>query len=207
VLGLPRSYALDSALAEDKFRELSRQFHPDRFAKADPRARRASLQRSVQLNEAWRTVKDPIRRAAYLLQLGGYELGGDDAAARPTGVTAGAGAVEAPPRKRIAVSPELLGDILELREELADARAGGDDARVQALAAAMRERVEVALGRIGEALGRAESTGPDSRARDSDWERAAGDLIAIRYFRRFLDEVAAHDEDAFATSEGDAAHA
>jgi hypothetical protein len=122
-------------------------------------------------------------------------------------VTAGAGAVEAPPRKRIAVSPELLGEILELREELADARAGGDDARVQALAAGMRERVEAALGRIGEALGRAESAGPDSRARDSEWERAAGDLIAIRYFRRFLDEVAAHDDDAFAASEGDTAHA
>jgi len=62
---VPPVYALDLADAEARFRELSRRFHPDRFAKADPRARRASLQRSVQLNEAWRTLRDPVRRADY----------------------------------------------------------------------------------------------------------------------------------------------
>src|SRR5688572_10972062 len=68
VLGLRRRFALDLAAAEAAFKERSRQLHPDRFAKADPRARRASLGRTVQLNEAWRTLRDPVRRAEYLLE-------------------------------------------------------------------------------------------------------------------------------------------
>ncbi len=71
VLGLPRKFSADLAVAETNFKKLSRQVHPDRFATADPRARKAALSRTVQLNEAWRTVKDPIRRAEYLLELAG----------------------------------------------------------------------------------------------------------------------------------------
>ena len=75
VLGVPRRYQQDLVQAEARFRELSRQVHPDRFARADPQARRASLQRTVQLNEAWKTVKEPVRRAEYLLRLAGYQIG------------------------------------------------------------------------------------------------------------------------------------
>src|SRR6266404_8033454 len=74
VFGLPRGYHLDVAALEARYRELTRKLHPDRFAKADPRERRASLGRSVQLNEAWRTLKDPIKRAEYLLRLLGVEV-------------------------------------------------------------------------------------------------------------------------------------
>ena len=85
VLGVARSFAVDVADAEQRFKEHSRRLHPDRFAKADPRARRASLQRSVQLNEAWRTVKDPMRRAEYLLALCGYAVGAEEGATAPAG--------------------------------------------------------------------------------------------------------------------------
>ncbi len=78
VLGLPRRFEVDLGAAETAYKELSRQLHPDRFAKADPRARKAALARTVQLNDAWRTVKDPLRRADYLLELAGFSLGGDD---------------------------------------------------------------------------------------------------------------------------------
>ena len=54
VLGVPRAYDLDVASVEAKYKELSRKLHPDRYAKADPRARKAALQRTVALNEAWR---------------------------------------------------------------------------------------------------------------------------------------------------------
>src|SRR4051812_30048968 len=71
VLGVPARYAVDVADLEGRYKELSRKVHPDRFAKDDPRARRASLERTVQLNEAWRTLRDPVRRAEYLLKLSG----------------------------------------------------------------------------------------------------------------------------------------
>ena len=57
VLGVERRFALDREALERRYKELTRVLHPDRFARADARARRASLARSVQLNEAWRTLR------------------------------------------------------------------------------------------------------------------------------------------------------
>jgi molecular chaperone HscB len=189
VLGVPMTYGVDLAAAEARFRELSRRFHPDRFATADPRARRASLQRSVQLNEAWRTIKDPLRRAEYLLRLAGYDVGAEHGASRPgmTDPKTGAGT----DREKIAVPPRLLGEILELREELADARAAGDDERVAALSRSVRAQLDAAEAGVAAALGGvpAGQTAPREAL-----EIAAHELIAIRYYRRFLDEVAVHEE-------------
>jgi molecular chaperone HscB len=157
VLGAERRYDLDLADLEGRFRELSRKLHPDRFAKADPRARRASLQRSVQLNEAWRTLKDPFRRAEYLLSLAGVRLGKE---------------VPAP----------LLMETLELREELGEARAAGDDGKIQAMAATMRARVQAAMRAVAEGLAAGRL------------DRVAAELVALRYYRRFMEEVALHDD-------------
>jgi molecular chaperone HscB len=157
VLGVERRYDVDPSDLEARYRELTRKFHPDRFAKADPQARRASLQRSVQLNEAWRTLKDPIKRAEYLVSSSGVAIAG-------------------------AVPPALLMETLELREELGDARAAGDDRKVQAMARAMSLRLRGAMQEVAQDLtaGRFQS--------------AADRLVAIRYHRRFMDEVALHDE-------------
>ena len=75
VLGLARAFAFDAAGAEQRYKELTKVLHPDRYARADARARRASLERSVQLNEAWQALKDPVRRAEYLLSLHGIDVG------------------------------------------------------------------------------------------------------------------------------------
>src|SRR5439155_13136426 len=56
VLGVERRFAVDLGALERRYKEMTRVLHPDRFARADARARRASLARSVQLNEAWRTL-------------------------------------------------------------------------------------------------------------------------------------------------------
>jgi molecular chaperone HscB len=141
----------------------------------------------VQLNEAWSTVKDPVRRAEYLLHLHGYEVGAEQGASAPSRTEDGSGGGE---RRRIPVPPDLLGEILELREELSEARAVGDDMRVQAMAASVRERSEQALARAAEAIARA---GTSAATRDDDLTAAARELISIRYFRRFLEEVALHD--------------
>lgn len=181
VLGQPRRFDLDTQAAEARFRALSREIHPDRFATADPRARKFSMQRTVQLNEAWKQLKDPIRRAEYLLSLDGWEVGAESGASRP-------GADGS--RQRVPVPPALLGEVLELREELADARADGDDARVQKLARDVRQRADAAMARVAEGFAAAQGAADRAPALES----IAHQLIGIRYWRRFLDEVAAHDE-------------
>jgi len=72
-LGLPRGYHLDAEALSGIMRDRSRRLHPDRFAKADPREKSYSLQHTTFLNDAVRTLKDPQRRAEYLLSLYGLK--------------------------------------------------------------------------------------------------------------------------------------
>jgi molecular chaperone HscB len=119
-LGLPRAYAVDVTDLEARFRERSRLLHPDRFARASPRERRLSLERTTRLNDAFRTLKDPRRRARYLLSLLGHDP-----------------LVEA----RSLHDPEFLEEQLELRETLAEARSSGDARRLSLIATGARERI------------------------------------------------------------------
>jgi molecular chaperone HscB len=177
VLGVERGFALDREALERRYKELTRVLHPDRFARAEPRARRASLARSVQLNEAWRTLKDPVRRAEYLLSLAGVEVAGESGTVRPG---------RAGERERVPVPQALLMEVLELREGLAEARAAQDHGRVQTLADDVRRRRESALRAVGSVFGQ----------KAPDLEAIARDLVAVRYYDRFLDEVAVHEEAA-----------
>jgi len=117
---LPREFALDPADLERRFRERSRQLHPDRFAKAEPRERRLSLERATRLNDAHRALKDWRLRAAYLLKLAGQDVFGEG---------------------RTFADPEFLEEQLEWREALALARADGDQAALAGIAARARFRL------------------------------------------------------------------
>jgi molecular chaperone HscB len=184
VLNVPKTFALDVAQAEARFRELSRIVHPDRFATSDPRAKRFSTQRTVQLNEAWRTLKDAVRRAEYLLSQAGFDIGAETGASRPG---SGAGA-----REKIALPAGLLARVLELREDLADARSDGDQARVQALAGQVRQRLGETMEHVAAIF--ASMPSQTGGASQPALESIAHDMIELRYLRRFLDEVDAHDE-------------
>lgn len=173
VLGLPRKFEVDLAAAESAYKDLSRQLHPDRFAKADPRARKAALARTVEINDAWRTVKDPVRRAGYLLELAGFGLAGDDRKVPALAKT-----------KQVAAPPTFLIEILELRDELAAAQRAGDSVKVAFMADEMRGRFDATMKEIAIAL------------EAGRFEEAARSLSALRYYQRFLDEVAAHEERA-----------
>src|SRR5688572_13970524 len=72
-LALPRKLNLDPSVIEQQFRALSRQFHPDYFYNGTPAERRASLERSSYLNDAYRTLRQPIPRVEYLLSLEGMD--------------------------------------------------------------------------------------------------------------------------------------
>jgi molecular chaperone HscB len=102
-LGVPRKLALDLPALEQNFRALSRQFHPDYFYNATPAERRASLERSSYLNDAYRTLRQPIARTEYLLELEGLPAGGN-----------GEGAKQVP--------ASLLEDVFALNEELDSVR-------------------------------------------------------------------------------------
>jgi molecular chaperone HscB len=120
LLGLPREFAIDVPDLERRFRERSRVLHPDRFARAEPRERRLSLERATRLNDAYRYLKDWRLRAAYLLRLAGTDP-----------------LVEG----RTYADPDFLEEQLEWREELALAQADGDHARLGRIAVDARERL------------------------------------------------------------------
>jgi molecular chaperone HscB len=102
-LGVPRKLGLDSAALEQNFRALSREFHPDYFYNATPAERRSSLERSSYLNDAYRTLRQPIARTEYLLELEGLPAGGN-----------GQGSKQVP--------AALLEDVFALNEELDNVR-------------------------------------------------------------------------------------
>jgi molecular chaperone HscB len=128
LLGLPREFALDQAELERRFRELSRMLHPDRFARAEPRERRLSLERATRLNDAFRYLKDWRLRAAYLLKLAGTDV-----------FTEG----------RTFADPEFLEEQLEWREALALALADGDVEALHRIARDARGRLEALAAEVG----------------------------------------------------------
>lgn len=120
--GLERRLDLDPQDLERRFRELSRQFHPDFYYNASPSERLASLERSSYLNDAYRTLRSPAARVEYLLVVEGVSpAGGAEGSA--TGANA-------------KVPPALLEDVFALNEELDEIReqreAGVDSARLRA---------------------------------------------------------------------------
>ncbi len=126
-LGLPRKLNLDPAAIEQQFRALSRQFHPDYFYNATPTERRASLERSSYLNDAYRTLKQPASRVAYLLDVEGVLKPAD----REVGKKAPA---------------SLLEEVFALNEELDEVRdmrnGGAPDAEWRARLAAAAAPIE-----------------------------------------------------------------
>ena len=122
--GMPRKLNLDAARLEREFYELSRKLHPDLNARADKREQEWSLEQSSLLNDAYRTLKDPIKRTQYLLGLEGVEL--EEQSKTATEKARASGEV-----KKQIVPPDLLEEVFELNMQLEELRAnkkvGEDD--------------------------------------------------------------------------------
>ncbi len=170
VLGVPQAFAVDMSDLERRYKETTKILHPDRFARADPTARRASLERSIQLNEAWRTLKDPVRRAEYLLSLHGVEVGERAGGGRPD---------QSGAQVTVPVPQSLLMEVLDLRETLAEAQAKKDSRAIDALLAKVSGRVATVMDEVAKALA----------ASPADLGAAAARLVMVRYYRRFLYEA------------------
>ncbi len=111
VFGLEERLDLDLAALEHEFHRLSRRVHPDRFARSGENERQWSLADTALLNDAYRTLKDPLRRTEYLLKLNGAEIGEEFAAAN--------GKDRKDPSR---VPADLLEEVFELNMQLEEMR-------------------------------------------------------------------------------------
>src|SRR6202522_4524454 len=113
--GFPRKLNLDTAALEKEFYALSRKLHPDVFGQADDQERAWSLEQSSRLNDAYRALKDPIKRTEYLLKLDGIEL--EEQSKQATEKARATGEL-----KKQVVPPDLLEEVFELNMHLEELR-------------------------------------------------------------------------------------
>ncbi|WP_137891481.1 Fe-S protein assembly co-chaperone HscB [Ramlibacter sp. 2FC] len=83
LFGLPQRFAQDRAAIDARWKALQREAHPDRFAAQGAAAQRVAMQWSVRINEAYQRLKDPLKRAAYLCELGGAPIQAESNTAMP----------------------------------------------------------------------------------------------------------------------------
>jgi molecular chaperone HscB len=116
-LGLPRKLTISLPELERRFRDLSRQFHPDYFYNASPAERLASLERSSYLNDAYRALRNPVSRVEHLLAIEGLP----SATADPSsGSGQGGGTIPPGLLEEVFALNEELDEIRELRESGSD---------------------------------------------------------------------------------------
>ena len=166
-LGIAPTFDLDLAAVEKQYRELARVLHPDRHLAGSPGERRMALGKAVEVNEAWRLVRDPIRRAEALLRRQGVRL---------------------EEGKEPKPEPEFLMEMMDQREALSEARASADPAVVERLASAIRKREANVIASISAAFGSA------AKSSGASLEKVAPLIGELRYYRRFLDEVSAIED-------------
>ena len=111
VFSLQRKLQVDVSALESQFYAMSRKLHPDRFASRSPAEQEAALAQASSLNDAYRTLKEPIGRTAYLLKLEGVEL--EEQSQRATDAARAAGTA-----KKQLIPPELLEQVFELNMQL-----------------------------------------------------------------------------------------
>ena len=125
VFGLPRVLGIDLAALEKTFHELSRKYHPDYFSTAPPAEKTQAVRVTALLNDAYRTLRHPVRRVEYLLGLYGFKSDGSK------------------------VPQSLLMEVFEINEQLAEAKAGRasveETGALRAQIKTKRERFDVEL--------------------------------------------------------------
>jgi molecular chaperone HscB len=128
IFSLPAKLMVDNAALEKSFYALSRRLHPDRFAARSAEEQAAALGESSRLNDAYRTLKDPIARTEYLLKLEGVELEEQSKSATEAARAAGTA-------KKQIVPADLLEEAFELNMQMEEMRAtkkmGEDDPQLR----------------------------------------------------------------------------
>lgn len=156
---LPLHLSIDTAALEKSFYALSRKLHPDRFAGRPAAEQESALGEASRLNDAYRTLKDPIARTEYLLKLEGVELEEQSRAATDAARASGSA-------KKQVVPEDLLEEAFELNMQLEEMRAAkkmGDDEPQ------LRQELLAAKSAFGEKLA---ATDTELQALWSKWDSA-----------------------------------
>lgn len=164
LFSLAPSVDLDVAALEAQHRKLAMEWHPDR-AGSDAHARRLAAEKSAALNDAIKVLKDPVRRAFYVLELKGVKLDSDQAAAK------------------VKMPMDFLEEIMEQREALEAVKATRKLEAAHAMAVGIRDTCSKTLAQAQDAL------------RRDDVPAATTALGRVRYYTRFLEEVDAFEEE------------
>jgi molecular chaperone HscB len=166
IFGLEPQVDLDVKALEQKHRDLSLEYHPDRVKDPDARTRRLAVERQTALNDAFKVLKDPVRRAFYVLKLKGVDLEKDETAAKAS------------------MPMSFLEEVMERREALEAVKAKQDLAGARAMADEVSALKDQALKAAQDAL------------RAGALEEATHQLGRVRYLGRFLEEVEAFEEES-----------
>lgn len=121
-LGLPRNLVIDPHSLEGIYHTAGRRIHPDRFASAAPAVKQASLKSTALLTRGYRTLRDPVSRGRYWLELHGRKLSENNK----------------------QVPPEMAELVFEIQEQLSELREAEDGARDELAAAVRNRRAELA---------------------------------------------------------------
>ncbi len=179
-LGMPRLLTIDPAHLERVYHDLGRRIHPDRFANKSVKLRDASLRATASLTRAYRTLRDPVSRGLYWLELNGHKLAENNK----------------------SVPADLAAMVFEVQEQLADLRAAQDDGEAEAegLRGEVEERrteldrmIEQARHQLGENFARwdahrAADDGPGA-ARDSLVMELKSVLSKLAYLRTLTRDI------------------
>jgi molecular chaperone HscB len=182
VLGLPRKLALRIDELENCFHQMSWKLHPDNFAGASESERVVAVERSSQLNDAYRTLREPLSRVEYLLAQAGMRKEGQQKQQAP---------------------PELLEEVFELNESLDELRAarrsGGETGEMDSLRRRLRGARENFRGKLDEVdkglqqlfveWDRAVESGADGAGQRKLMERMNEALNRRSYIRNLVESV------------------
>ncbi|HKQ48554.1 MAG TPA: Fe-S protein assembly co-chaperone HscB [Phycisphaerae bacterium] len=162
LFGLPRGYDIDARDLGSRYLSISRNIHPDKFAIGDPSMQAFALRASAAVNRAYEVLGDPRHRAEYLLETAGGQSAAQD--------------------KRVPT--DFLSRVMLLREEIEDAKAGGDTATLDTLQGQVsRERGETEA-RIAKLCAALPGGSPDTR------DELRQQLNALKYLDNLLMQFA-----------------
>jgi molecular chaperone HscB len=125
---LPRRYEVDPVSLERRFRDVQSKVHPDKHAHLGDAQKRLAMQWATQANEAFQTLKNPLKRAQYLFRLAGHDAQIENNTAMP---------------------PAFLMEQMELREEVGDARAARADATLDGLRGRLKTAMATQYATLG----------------------------------------------------------
>jgi molecular chaperone HscB len=132
LFGLPEQFEIEADTLDHAYRTVQAQVHPDRFAAAGDAQKRVAMQWATRANEAYQTLRDPLKRAKYLLHLRGIDVGAEN---------------------NTAMEPAFLMQQMEWREAIEDAVGAKNVDALDALATELRDDERVRLAKLAALIG------------------------------------------------------